>query len=230
MLVRLALLAAALTLAALSPAHATAEHHYGKREYAVIKDGRAPNGRLAIAAHGAGEFGNDDFHLYLMAGPRRLAALGNVSSDNNLDTAPAAYFAAWSPDSRYVAVSFRSERHIVTLNLYVIEGSRARLIAVPDLFKATTGRAVNIKEDGDMRTSVPHLEWQGAGRFRLSDYRLFVEDDAALADKLGDLGKTTKMDDGRSSIEFSAEADVTLTRRDKFQTGKVSAGNFPASE
>jgi hypothetical protein len=229
MLVRLALLIAALTLAA-QPVRATAEHRYGKREYAVIKDGRAPNGRLAVAAHGAGEFGNDDFHLYLMAGSRRLAVLGNVSSDNNLDTAPDAYFAAWSPDSRYVAVSFRSERHIVTLNLYAIEGSRARLISVPDLFKDATGRAVNVKEDGDMRTFVPSLQWQGAGRFRLSDYRLFVEDDATLADRLGPLGKATKMDDGRYSIEFSAEADVTRARGDKFQAGKVSAGTFPKSE
>ena len=48
---RRAILALALTLAALSPAFATAEHRYGKNEYAIIQGGRAPNGKLSVAAH-----------------------------------------------------------------------------------------------------------------------------------------------------------------------------------
>ena len=38
-----------------SPAFATAEHRYGKNEYAIIQGGRAPNGKLSVAAHGGGE-------------------------------------------------------------------------------------------------------------------------------------------------------------------------------
>ena len=53
--------------------------------------------------------------------------LDNVNDDNILDSAPDAFHAAWSSDSRTVAVSFRSERHIVTLNIYAIDGNRAKL-------------------------------------------------------------------------------------------------------
>lgn len=217
---------------ALSPAFATAEHKYAKGEYAIIQDGRAPNRKLSIAAHGEGETGSEKFRIYLMAEPghRRLMALDNVNDDNILDSAPGAFHAAWSADSRYVAVSFRSERHIVTLNLYAIEGGRARLIDGPDLFRDATGRTVQLKEDGDMRTSVPALTWQSPRRFHLTDYRVFVLDDTALADKLGPLGKTTKRDGGGNTIQFSAEADGELLPDGRIRMGKPQAGKFEELE
>ena len=232
MFLRRALLALALTLSVFSPAHATAEHDYAKGEYAIIDGGQAPSGKLSVAAHGSGEGGRDNFHVYLMAEPghRRLAALDDISSDNNLDTAPGAYRAAWSPDSRYVAVSFRSERHILTLNIYAIEGRSARLIETPDLFRDLTGRTIHRKTDGDMRTYVPTVEWTAARRFRLNDYRLFVLEDTKLADELGAFTKTTKMNDGRQTIQFSADADVTLVRGDRFRVDKPRPGTFPELE
>src|SRR4051795_9891416 len=98
-----------------SPALATAEHKYAKGEYAIIQGGRAPNGKLSVAAHGGGESGSEGFRIYLMAGPghRRLITPDDVNDDNIRDSAPDAFHAAWSQDSRLVAVSFRSERHIV---------------------------------------------------------------------------------------------------------------------
>lgn len=226
---RSAILAVVIALSALSPAHATSEHTYAKDEYGIIRDGRAPNGKLSVAAHGEGEGSFEKFRVYLMAEPghRRLAVLDDISEKNNLDTAPDAYHAAWSPDSRYVAVGFRSERHIVTMNIYAIEGGRARLIDTPDLFRDITGRTINRKTDGDMRTYVPVVEWQAPRRFRFNDYRLFVLEDTGLADKLGALGKTTQMKDGRYTIQFSAEADVTLVRGDRFRIGKPQPGEFP---
>src|SRR3954453_6237446 len=142
-----AILALAFTLAAASPALATAEHKYAKGEYAIIQGGRAPNGKLSVAAHGEGEAGSEKFRIYLMAEPghRRLMTFDNVNDDNILDSAPDAFHAAWSQDSRYVAISFRSERHIVTLNLYAIEGGRARLVDAPDLFRDVTGRSIDVK-------------------------------------------------------------------------------------
>jgi hypothetical protein len=226
-----AILALLLTFA-LSPAFATAEHKYAKGEYAIIQDGRAPNRKLSIAAHGEGETGSEKFRIYLMAEPghRRLMALDNVNDDNILDSAPGAFHAAWSADSRYVAVSFRSERHIVTLNLYAIEGGRARLIDGPDLFRDATGRTVQLKEDGDMRTSVPALTWQAPRRFHLTEYRVFVLDDTALADKLGPLGKTTKRDGGGNTIQFSAKADGELLPDGRIRMGKPQAGRFEELE
>ena len=229
---RRAILALALTLAALSPAFATAEHQYGKNEYAIIQGGRAPNGKLSVAAHGGGETGGEGFRIYLMAEPghRRVMTLDNVNDDNILDTAPDAFHAAWSADSRTVAVSFRSERHIVTLNLYAIDGRRARLLDAPDLFRDVTGRSVDIKTDGDMRTSVPALTWQAPRRFHLTDYRVFVLDDTALADKLGPLGKASAMKDGRTTVQFSAEADGELLPDGRIRMGKPRAGQFEELE
>jgi hypothetical protein len=229
MQIRRAILALFLAASAFSQAHATAEHTYEKGEYGIIDGGKAPNGKLSVAAHGEGEGGFESFHLYLMAEPghRRLAVLDNISHENNLDTAPGAYYAKWSPDSRHVAVSFRSERHILTLNIYAVEGSRARLIDTPDLFRDLTGRTIHRKTDGDMRTYVPTVEWTAARRFRFNDYRLFVLEDTNLADKLGAFTRATKTNDGRYTIQFSADADVTLVLGDRFRIGKPQAGTFP---
>jgi hypothetical protein len=225
---RAILAAVFVTLAALSPAHATAEHQYGKREYAIIEDGRAPNGTLSLASHGDGESGHDNFHIYLMSEPghRKLATLDNIGDENILDTAPGAYHAAWAPDSHFVAVTFRSERHIVTLNLYAIEGRDAHLIERPDLFRRVTGRTIVPKADSDLRTSVPAMEWHAPRRFLFREYRLFVMEDKELADQLGALGKLTRMDDGRYAIEFSAEADGELQRRNRFRLGEPKPGKF----
>jgi hypothetical protein len=227
-----ALLALILTFAAASPAFATASHQYAKGEYAIIAGGRAPNGKLSIAAHGEGEAGSDNFRLSLMAEPghRRLMTLDDVNDDNILDSAPDAFHAAWSPDSRYVAVTFRSERHIVTLNLYAIDSRRARLVDAPDLFRDATGRAVDRKTDGDMRTFVPALTWQAPRRFHLTDYRVFVLDDTALAGKLGPLGKATKRDGGGNTIQFSAEADGEILPDGRIRMGKPAPGKFEELE
>ena len=117
------------------PARATSNHQYAKDEYGIIRDGLAPGKQLSLASHGEGELGDEDFHVWLMAEPahRRFAKLDAISSDNNLDTDPAAYHAFWSKDSRHVGVGFRSERYVVTLNLYRIEDRRAHLIAGPSL-------------------------------------------------------------------------------------------------
>ncbi|HEV2158296.1 hypothetical protein [Bradyrhizobium sp.] len=226
---RRAIAAALFIMLAASPrAYATAEHTYAKGEYGIIAGGWAPNKRLAIAVHGEGEGAHDKFHAYLMAEPRhrRLATLDGISEDDNLDTASDAYYAEWSPDSRYVAVSFRTERHIMTLNIYAVEGNRARLIATPDLFRVATGRTVVVKTDGDMRTYFPTVKWRGPRSYDLNDYRLFVQDDKSLAEKLGELGSLSKMEDGRYSIEFAAHATITIGRRDKSRIGRLRLGVF----
>src|SRR4051794_9716040 len=96
-------------------AHATSAYTYKKGEYRVVRDGRAPNKQFSIALHGDGEGGYDNFHAYLMAEPahRTIAPLAGIEQDNILDTAPDAYKASWSKDSRHVAVTYRAERHVL---------------------------------------------------------------------------------------------------------------------
>jgi hypothetical protein len=115
--------AASMMLAGLvATARATATHAYNKNEYLVIVDGAAPNKHLSIASHGGGELGDSGFHLYLMAEPAhaKLAKLARIGPDDVLDTAPDAFHAQWSADSRHVAILFRSERHILALRLYEV--------------------------------------------------------------------------------------------------------------
>ncbi len=73
-------LAATAVLAALTgaPVHATSNYAYKKHEYPTIGGGRAPNGRNAIAAHGEGDDGYDDFHLYLMVSRRIIQSLPDI--------------------------------------------------------------------------------------------------------------------------------------------------------
>jgi hypothetical protein len=226
------LVLAALPALAVAPAKATLEHTYARSEYAVIRDGRSPDGRKALAAHGDGESGRENFHVWLMAEPahRRIEALDDIGSDNNLDTGADAYHAFWSKDSREVAVTFRRERHEVELNLYSIEGRRAHLIAGPSLFKEVTGRDVG--EHDDVRQRVPAIRWKGPARFVLREYRLFMTADPGFAGRLGAYGKVTdRLDDGRLLVEFKAEADCVLMphHRARVIDLKVSTFGDPGS-
>src|SRR3954468_132685 len=202
---------AALFGLALAPAHATSEHDYVRGEYAIIRDGLAPNKQMSLAAHGEGDGGQGNFHVWLMAEPRhrKLMALDQIGSDNNLDSAPDAYHAFWSENSRFVAVAFRSGRHEIQLNLYRIGDGRGGLIKGPTLFHEVTGREV--ARDDDLRQRILAIDWRAGNRFRLREYRTFVVADDSLAKLFGAYGRVTdKLDDGKVVVEFSAEAECEV--------------------
>jgi len=217
----------ALFAFAASPARATSEHDYAKDEYAIIGAGLAPNKRMSLAAHGDGDGGRDGFHIWLMAEPahRKIAALDDINSSNNLDTGPDAYHAVWSADSRHVGVYFRTDRHAMQLNLYHVENRRAHLISGPSLFKDLTSR--DIGRGDDLRRSEPEIEWRRHTRFVLREYRLFLTDDPEFTKMLGVYGKVTgKTDDGGSFVEFSAEADCILMSGNRYRIVDLRVGKF----
>ena len=112
-------------------AHATAEYKYKPGEYVTISHGTSPNKLYAIAAHGEGEYGFDNFHLYLMnaeAG-KKIASLKEVAVI--LDTAASAYSAEWAPDSSQVSITYRSDRHIAVIVKYRIKDNQAILVRGP---------------------------------------------------------------------------------------------------
>jgi len=221
-----AILVALFAFAAL-PARATSEHDYAKDEYAIIGTGLAPNQRMSLAAHGDGDGGRDGFHIWLMAEPahRKIAALDDINSSNNLDTGPNAYYAFWSADSRRVAVTFRSNRHVVELNLYHVEGRRALPISGPSLFRDVTSRDPG-RED-DMRRSVPEFAWKSSRRFLLKEHRLFVTSDPGFVRMVGSYGRVTdKLDNGRFFVEFSAEADCVLMPNNRYRIVDLRVGKF----
>ncbi len=117
---------------ALGPsASATANYEYKPDEYVVIADGKSPDGKYAIAAHGEGELGTDNFHLYLMdvKTGKKIGPLEEVQ--DMLDTAADAFIAEWSSDSRQVAITYRIERRESATIRYRIENRRAHRVSAP---------------------------------------------------------------------------------------------------
>lgn len=222
----LSLILASLVAFAIAPAHATSNYGYAKDEYVIIRDGLAPNKKISLASHGDGELGDADFHVWLMAEPahRRLMALSDISSDNNLDTAPDAYHAFWSEDARHVAVAFRTSRHEVELNLYGIEGGRARLIGGPSLFKEVTSRDVADRDGRQQRIS--GVEWRRGNRLLLREYQTFVVSDPAFLRLLGAYGRVAEtLDGGKLYVVFAAEADCLLEVNNRYRVMALKPAN-----
>lgn len=227
MFLRIAIVAAIVLFAcATVPSRATSNHQYAKDEYAVIRDGLAPDKKMSLAAHGDGELGDGDFHVWLMSEPehRKVMALPDIGSENNLDTAPDAYHAFWSEDARHVAIAFRSSRHEVALNLYSIEGGRARPLHAPGLFKEVTGR--DVADRDDRRQLISGIEWRRGGRVRLREYQTFVVSDPAFLRPLGSYGRVKeKLDGGRLFVEFAAEADCVLDGNGRYRVVDLRPAN-----
>lgn len=227
MLFRIFLILATFLALAASPARATDSHEYAKDEYGIISAGLAPNKHLSLAAHGEGELGDSNFHVWLMAEPahRKLAVLPGISSDNNLDTGPGAYYAMWSKDSRRAAVSFRRDRHEIQLNIYEIDGGRARLTTGPSLFKDVTSRDIGKQED--IRNASSELDWTRPNSFHLSERMLVKTTDAAFLRMLGKYGKlSSKENDGALFVEFSAEADCVIGPGNRYRILNIKVGEF----
>jgi hypothetical protein len=213
-----------------APAAATSNHTYGPHEYLVIADGTAPNRQFSIAAHGNGQDGYDNFHLYLMAEPdhRRIGPLEEVGPDI-LDTGPEAYRAVWSQDSRHVGLFYRVDRHIMAMRLYRIQNRRAYPIAGDTLFQAVAKRAVDSSDDLELRSASDELTWLGTSRFSLKERRLVRTRTPELARTLGRFGKqqdAAGAEPGFHLVEFSAEAVCTLVAGDRYQCSEVKPGRF----
>lgn len=129
-----ATLSTVLSLLVFAPfAKATSDYFYKPNEYVTVKHGRSPDGVYAIAGHGPGENGSGDFKIYLMdakAG-KKIGPLTEITDGSWQDTAPLAYHASWSADSRFVTISYRSDRHTISLIQYQIENRRATRVKGP---------------------------------------------------------------------------------------------------
>jgi hypothetical protein len=149
-------MSAALALTCVGvPAQATSVYDYKPKEYVTVDGGLAPNKRLSIAANGY-----RSFHVFLMAEPAQkpIAALPSIDNNAILATGPSAYHAVWSPDSRYVAMHFRKDRHVLTMLLYEIRGGHPHLLDTPSLFAAAT-KLPDSSDDFDVRSDVTYLTW-----------------------------------------------------------------------
>jgi hypothetical protein len=122
-----------IVLSAGTLALATSNYQYKPNEYVTIKHGKSPDGAWSIATHGEGELGDDHFNVYLMDGKtgKKIGPLTEISDAGFLDTAATAYHANWTPDSHFVTISYRSDRHTISAIKYKIENRRAYKVKGP---------------------------------------------------------------------------------------------------
>src|SRR6202162_2217028 len=128
---------------------ATANYEYGPDEYVTVTKGISPDGKIAITAHGSGELGDENFHLYLTDAStgKKIGPLEEINEF--LDTAANAFAAQWSSDGQQVTIGWRDVRHEpITATSYRITGRRAQKIKGP--FNVKDGDALEkffVKED-----------------------------------------------------------------------------------
>jgi len=116
----------------ITAAHATSTYEYGPDEYVTVSNGISPDAKLAITAHGEGEDGDDNFHIYLTDAVtgKKIGPLEEIK--NTLDTGAGAFAAKWSSDSREVTIVYRVDRHEPLKAVsYRIAGGRAQWIQGP---------------------------------------------------------------------------------------------------
>jgi hypothetical protein len=111
---------------------ATANYAYGPDEYVTIANGISPDGKYAITAHGNGEFGYDDFHLYLTDAGKgdKIGPLEEVV--DSLDTDATSFAGKWSKKSDEVMIVYRVDRHAPLKAIsYRIKNRRAERLKGP---------------------------------------------------------------------------------------------------
>jgi len=234
-----ALAVAALLSGAAAPALATAVYEYKPGEYVIVDQGQAPSNKLSIAAHGEGDMGEDNFHLYLMAEPahRVIAPLDSIDSNAIFDSGPTAFHARWSPDSGHVAIIFRTDRHDLTMQLYEIGLDRARSRGGPTLLQAVN-KKLNAAKDENYRlvANETELSWLSATQFMLTKHTLFQAKSPELARALGAFAKQTadghpQLDDNGKPIwpyfvEFSGQATGEFAPDGDYRLKELKPGTF----
>jgi hypothetical protein len=126
------LLFASLLLLPIISVRATWNYQYGTDEYVTIANGISPDGKIAVTAHGSGELGDENFHLYLtdVATGKKIGPLTEITEF--LDTAGPAFGAQWSTDGQQVTIVWRVDRHEPLKAIsYRITGRRAQKIKGP---------------------------------------------------------------------------------------------------
>ncbi len=227
-----------LLLALVDDASATAEYDYKPGELLVIKDGKSPDKKFSVVAGDPdkkGGFGG----VYLMdaQGKKMLGELKDVAT--NLDTAPDAYHAHWSPDSKHVGITSRAERHWAANVIYRIENRRAYSVETPELlchaipdFCALTkelGRALIGEECGDMpcrarqnQSGSEIVKWISSTRFVVSEDSRWQVKTRDPSPTLGNYAQVEKEENAQTDgvddfydVRFKAEGECELLPGDK---------------
>lgn len=126
-------LVAIVLLAMVSMAQATDNHEYQKDEYLPISNGTSLDKKWVIKAHGEGELGYDNFHLYLVdaVSGKIVGPLSEIA--DTLDTGAGSFAALWSKDSKTVTIVYRVSRHepLASVSYTLANGHAVPMEALP---------------------------------------------------------------------------------------------------
>ena len=151
---------------------ATDNYAYRVGEYAIISGGQSPDGCLSIAAHGDGDYGYDGFELYLMGEPTH-EKLASLRIGEHLDTAPLSNIALWAPDSRHIAILYRTDRRVLDMRLFGIVDGKVQSIEVPSLVKIIGQRRFRAGVPRELFTRYYQVSWQAADSFTMEEFDTF---------------------------------------------------------
>lgn len=219
---------AAVALAILSlpvMAHATSNQTYKPGDYPLVTDGLSPDRKASIRAHGDGELGMDNFHIYLFREnpQKRVGALEEIVE---LDTAADAFTAKWAPDAKAVAIQYRIDRHVYGAQAYTLANNRAYPISGPSLVEQAAGKSLEALRAAPI-TEDTEWTWTGRSTFRLSVEAVYRGNAEAMVKAFGRFGKRdADIDDKVGTVAFSAEAECELVPPLGYRVISLKPGPF----
>ena len=232
---------ACLAIAFAVKVNATATYDYKPGEFLVIKGGKSPDKKFSIVS---GENKKGEFGVYLMDAQtkRLIGQLEEVAT--GLDSAPDAYRAHWSPDSKHVGISSRSDRHWMPNVIYRIENRRAFLVETPELrchaipkfcelakelggaltedqiyADSTEGKPWKVRQNSSYSEI---MKWTSATRFVMREESAFQVKERDPSSTLGQYGEVDVQEkDEPYYVSFEAEGECELLPADKSQVVSV---------
>ncbi len=203
---------------------ATSTYYYKPGETLVVENGKSPDRKFSIvsSADNSGDF----VGIWLMDAQTKklIGKLEEVST--GLDSGPDAYRAHWSPDSKHVGISSRSDRHWMDNVIYRIENRRAYLVETPELIchavpdfcrlEKELAAAQKIRQDGFYSEIT---KWISPTRFvvRETSHWRVTERDRDPSAALAEYGDVEKPGPGLDFylVSFEAEGEYELLPTDK---------------
>jgi hypothetical protein len=202
------------------PARATDNYEYRDGEYAIVSDGRSPDGRWSIAAHGDGPYGYEHFGLYLMREPaheKRAALL----EGEHLDTGPLSTIAIWALDSKHVVLLYRSDRHVLDLQLFAVADGKARSIPVPSLADTIGQSYFKPGVHYELFSRFHRVTWQKPDRLALEEFDTFDAAKPIFRAGLEAYLNVERLGTERTFTNFSASAACQITEKGKVRIADI---------
>lgn len=227
---RTELLAVTMLVGGIIESFATDWYDYKPAELLVVKGGNSPGKEFSIVS-GKNESGK--FGIYLMDAQTKKVITKLEEVSTGLDTGPGAYRAHWSPDSKHVGISSRSDRHQMDNVIYRIEKRRTYLVptpklichAIPDFCRLTEELTGPTASESDTQWKAREtmyyseiMKWTSPTRFVVDEQAHWQVKERDPAATVGKYGEVEKLEPGTTDvydIAFDAEGECELLPADK---------------